>query len=72
MSVLTILAPGGLLTCDQLANQTHQTMRTTRAAVLRLHRRGLIMPTYGRARWQITDRGRTAQATKAHRFSWAP
>ncbi|ATL67192.1 hypothetical protein CRH09_14290 [Nocardia terpenica] len=70
MAVLTILAPGGLLTCDQLAAQTHQTTRSTRGAVLRLQGRGLIMPTYNRARWQITDRGRAVQATKGRRFAW--
>ncbi|ATL66271.1 hypothetical protein CRH09_08720 [Nocardia terpenica] len=70
MAVLRILAPGGLLTCDQLAAQAHQTTRTTRAAVLRLQGRGLIMPTYDRARWQITDRGRAVQKAKGCRFIW--
>ncbi|ATL70759.1 hypothetical protein CRH09_35840 [Nocardia terpenica] len=69
MAVLKILAPGGLLTCDQLAAQAHQTARCTRGAVLRLQGRGLIVPTYNRARWQITDRGRAAQAAKGHRFA---
>ncbi|ATL67487.1 hypothetical protein CRH09_16040 [Nocardia terpenica] len=70
MAVLQLLAPGGLLTCQQLAAQTHQTMRTTRGAVLRLQGRGLIMPTYSRARWQITDRGRAVEAAKGRRFGW--
>ncbi|ATL69052.1 hypothetical protein CRH09_25625 [Nocardia terpenica] len=69
MAVLKILAPGGQLTCDQLAAQTHQTTRSTRGAVLQLQGRGLIMSPYNRARWQITDRGRVAQAAKGHRFS---
>lgn len=70
MAVLKILAPGGLLTCEQLAAQANQTIRATRGAVLRLQRRGLIMSTYGQAGWQITRRGRAVDATKRRRFSW--
>ncbi len=70
MAVLKILAPGGLLTCDQLAAQARQTMRTTRGAILRLQGRGLVVPTYNRARWQITARGRAVEAAKGRRFAW--
>lgn len=70
MALLSLLEPGGLLTVAQLTSQARLTTWTARAAVARLEKRGLIVPSYGRARWRITDRGRKALAVKGCRYTW--
>ncbi|MBF6465899.1 GntR family transcriptional regulator [Nocardia beijingensis] len=68
-AVLGVLAPGGLLTVEQLAQQARLTSWTVRSALLRLQSRGLIMDCQHRGRWAITPRGRGEWAAKGRRFT---
>ncbi len=68
-AVLGVLAPGGLLTVDQLAQQARLTAWSVRSALLRLQSRGLIMDCRHRGRWAITPRGRGEWAAKGRRFT---
>ncbi|MEC3918910.1 MarR family transcriptional regulator [Nocardia sp. CDC160] len=68
-AVLGVLAPGGLLTVDQLASNAGITTWAARAAVARLERRGLIVDAGRRGRWSITVRGRGAWVAKGSRFT---
>ncbi|WP_156769444.1 hypothetical protein [Nocardia sp. 852002-20019_SCH5090214] len=55
-AVLNVLAPGGLLTLEQVAAQAHLTGRATRRTLGRLMARGLIGLAY-HSRWTITQQG---------------
>lgn len=68
-AVLGVLAPGGLLTVEQLAQQARLTAWSVRSALLRLQSRGLIMDCRHRGRWTITQRGRGEWAAKGRRFT---
>lgn len=59
-AVLDVLAPGGLLSADQIMRQALLSSWSTRRAIGHLSSRGLIMPTLNRARWSITARGLAA------------
>ena len=59
-AVLAVLAPGGLLTADQIIRQAELTGWSARRAIGQLESRGLIMALPHVARWSITPRGRTA------------
>ncbi|ATL65300.1 hypothetical protein [Nocardia terpenica] len=61
-AVLNVLAPGGMLTAQQISNQAELTGWATRHAIEQLAQRGLIMPVAHRSRWSITARGRLARA----------
>ncbi len=64
LAVLGVLAPGGMLTVDQLARQTPLTKWTARQAVALLRAQGRIRACPGQARWSITPRGRAALERK--------
>ncbi|KZM71329.1 hypothetical protein IU500_08100 [Nocardia terpenica] len=68
-AVLAILSPGGQLTAQQLSEQARLTAWATRGALARLEKRGLVVSTYGRARWRVTKRGRAAVIVKGERFA---
>jgi hypothetical protein len=62
--VLAVLAPGGLLTADQIAEFGKLTKYKTRSALSALQSRALIAPGGFRgSRYQITSRGARAYET---------
>lgn len=63
-AVLAALAPGGILTSDQIRRHAALTSWRTRQALVRLRARGLIVPDIHRARWQISARGRSHTAAR--------
>ncbi|MBF6064084.1 hypothetical protein IU500_27090 [Nocardia terpenica] len=67
LTVLSVLLPGGQLTAHQLSNEAHLSLWAVRGAITRLERRGLIVPSYRRARWRITERGSAMAIAKRKR-----
>lgn len=59
-AVLNVLAPGGILTVDQVAAQSELTAWSTRRALSRLVARGLIVRLPHRACWSLAPRGVSA------------
>jgi len=59
-AALGILAPGGMLTADQITAQAGLGGWAARRAIGGLSAHGLIMPTRYDARWSITPRGLAA------------
>ncbi|BDT98822.1 MULTISPECIES: MarR family transcriptional regulator [Nocardia] len=68
-AVLGVLAPGGMLTADQISREAQLTRWSTRRVIGQLESRGLIMATAHGSRWSVTPRGRAAWATKFRRFA---
>lgn len=68
-AVLTVLAPGGLLTAAQITRDAQLTSWSARRAIGQLESRGLIMATPHAARWSITPRGRSAWVTQFRRYA---
>ncbi|WP_454198482.1 hypothetical protein [Nocardia sp. Marseille-Q1738] len=68
-AVLSVLAPGGLLTTAQITRDAQLTEWSARRAIGQLESRGLIMATARGSRWSITPRGRAAWVTKFRRFA---
>lgn len=58
--VLSVLAPGGMLTAAQIAAQAQLTTWSARLEIGQLESRGLIAAVLHQARWSITPRGLTA------------
>ncbi|WP_067474035.1 hypothetical protein [Nocardia amamiensis] len=56
-AVLAVLAPGGMLTAEQITRYAQLIEWNARRAIGRLESRGLIMATPYEARWSITPRG---------------
>jgi DNA-binding GntR family transcriptional regulator len=67
-AVLAVLNPGGLLSAAQIQRAAALTGWSTRDALARLEARGLIVPSFPRGRWQVSERGRSVFATKAGRL----
>ncbi|WP_454195213.1 hypothetical protein [Nocardia sp. Marseille-Q1738] len=68
-AILAVLAPGGMLTADQITRDAQLTEWSARRAIGQLESRGLIMATPHSARWSITPRGRSAWANKGRRYA---
>ncbi len=64
VAVLSVLAPGGMLTVAQIGRETALTGWSTRNELASLDVRGLVVPSRSRGRWQISLRGRAALAVK--------
>ncbi|WP_067462628.1 hypothetical protein [Nocardia amamiensis] len=64
-AVLAVLAPGGMLTADQISRDAQLTGWSARRAIGQLESRGLIMATPHASRWSITPRGRSVWAAQS-------
>ncbi len=64
VAVLSVLAPGGMLTVAQIGREASLTGWSTRYALASLDARGLVV-SGRRGRWQISLRGRAALAIKS-------
>ncbi|MGW5517737.1 hypothetical protein [Nocardia africana] len=62
--VLSLLAPGGLLTTGQIRRDAALAGWRVRIALTRLSACGFIVFSSSRARWQISERGRSALAER--------
>ncbi|MFF0496745.1 hypothetical protein ACFYU5_10105 [Nocardia aobensis] len=58
--VLSLLAPGGLLTTGQIRRDAALAGWRVRVALTRLSTCGFVVFSSSRARWQISERGRRA------------
>ncbi|ATL70263.1 hypothetical protein CRH09_32840 [Nocardia terpenica] len=68
-AVLGVLAPGGLLSANQITAQAQLTSWSARRAIRQLSARGLIMHAPYQARWSITQRGQQVWSIKHRRFA---
>ncbi len=68
-AVLGVLAPGGLLSANQITVQAQLTSWSVRRAIRQLSARGLIVHAPYQARWSITQRGQHVWAVKQRRFA---
>ncbi|MEV5836878.1 hypothetical protein [Nocardia sp. NPDC052112] len=69
VAVLAALSPGGLLSATQIQRDAVLPGWRVRNALAQLQARGLVTPCIYRGRWQISERGWSALATKAKRFA---
>lgn len=66
-AILAVLAPGGMLTAEQISRSARLTRWSTHRAIGQLESRGLITATPYAPRWSITPRGRRAWGAKGAR-----
>ncbi|MFF0454207.1 hypothetical protein [Nocardia africana] len=64
VAVLAVLAPGGLLTTAQIRGDAELPWWRVRFALTHLSARGFIVFCNSWARWQISERGRSALAER--------
>ncbi len=66
-AVLDVLAPGGMLTAEQIKRRAHVTSWRARRAIRRLSSRGFILRSPFQSRWLITPHGNAAISPGLHR-----
>jgi len=64
IAVLSLLAPGGLLTAEQICRDAGLTRWIIQFALVRLSAGGFVVPCRVRVRFQISERGRRALAER--------